>query len=107
MNYPLSLENVKLVLKRASAMRPRQTQTERERAASVRSSTMFWTAGAGLVVVVFAILGFAASAPREYWYRGAIVVAVLLLLLRQLSRRLRLRNPKSAQPDPLSKLNLD
>lgn len=66
-------------------MRPQQSDTERQRAASVRSSTMVSMAGAGLVVAVFAILGFAVSAPREHWTRGAIVVAVLLLLLRQLS----------------------
>jgi hypothetical protein len=88
-------------------MTPQEKQSERDRAAALRSSTMLWTAGAGLVVVVFAVLGFSTGAPREFWQRGAIVVAVLLLVLRQVSRRLRVRNPRSAQPDPLSKLNLD
>lgn len=68
---------------------------------------MLWTAGAALIVIVFAILGFATSAPREFWYRGAIIVAILLLILRQISRRVRVRNPRSAQPDPLSRIKLD
>jgi hypothetical protein len=67
---------------------------------------MLWTAGAGLIVVVFAILGLATSAPPQFWYRGAIVVAVLLLVLRRVSRKLKIQNPRSAQPDPKSRLNL-
>lgn len=87
-------------------IRPEE-RAARERAATLRFSVMLWTAGAGLVVVVFAILGFATSASPQFWYRGAIVVAVLLLILRRLSSRLRVRNPRSAQPDPRSRLNLD
>lgn len=77
-----------------------------QRAATLRFSAMLWTAGAALIVVVFAILGFSTSAPREFWYRGAVIVAILLLILRQVSRRLRVQNPRSAQPDPQSRLNL-
>ena len=88
-------------------MTPQEQRTERERAATLRFSTMLWTAGAGLIVVIFAILGFATSAPSQFWYRGAIVVAILLLVLRRVSSRLRVRNPRSARPDPRSRLNLD
>jgi hypothetical protein len=80
---------------------------ERQRNASMRFSMMLWSAGAGLIVVVLTILGLSMSAPREFWYKGAIVAAVLLLLLRQITRRLRVRNPRSAQPDPGSRLNLN
>lgn len=83
-----------------------EERAQRQRAATLRFSAMLWTAGAALIVVVFAILGFSTGAPREFWYRGAIVVAVLLLILRQVARRIRVRNPRSAQPDPLSRLNL-
>lgn len=83
-----------------------EQRTQTQRAATMRFSAMLWTAGAALIVVVFAILGFSTGAPREFWYRGAIVVAILLLILRQVSRRIRVRNPKSAQPDPRSRLNL-
>ena len=88
-------------------MIPQEQRAARDRAATMRFSVMLWTAGAGLIVVVFAILGFSISATPQFWFRGAIAVAVLLLILRRVSGRLRVSNPRSAQPDPRSRLNLD
>ncbi|HEX4769396.1 MAG TPA: hypothetical protein VH351_01105 [Bryobacteraceae bacterium] len=84
-----------------------ERQAERQRTASMRFSMMLWSAGAGLIAIILTILGLSISAPREFWYKVAIAAAVLLLLLRQIARRLRVRNPRSAEPDPASRLNLD
>ena len=45
-------------------------------------------------------------APPDYFYKGAIGVAVLMLLLRQISRRLKTTAPRSSRPDPKSTLKL-
>jgi hypothetical protein len=84
-----------------------ERQAERQRGASLRFSMMLWSAGAGLIAIILTILGLTMSAPREFWYKVAIAAAILLLLLRQITRRLRVRNPRSAQPDPASRLNLN
>lgn len=87
-------------------MNRHEQRAEQQRSASMRFSTMLWSAGAGLIVVILAIVGLSISAPREFWYKMAIGAAVALLLLRQLARRMRVRNPRSAQPDPQSRLDL-
>lgn len=84
-----------------------EERAEQQRKAALRFSLMIWTAGIALVVVVLLILGLSSSAPRGYFSKGAIAAAVLLLVLRQLNRRLRRRGPKAAQPDPQSTLKLD
>ena len=66
-----------------------------------------WTAGLALVVVVFLIIGLNSSAPSGFYKKGAVVVAILLLILRQVSRRLRGKAPRAAQPDPKSTLKLE
>ncbi len=72
----------------------------------MRSSMMIGTAGLALVVVVLLIVGLSMSAPAGFFSKAAIGVAVLLLILRQVSRRLRHRAPRAAEPDPKSKLDL-
>ena len=84
-----------------------EERAEQQRKSALRFSMMIWTAGAALIVVVIAIIGLSASAPSTFWSRAAIVLAVLLLVLRQLTRRLRSRTSHAAQPDPQSRLNLD
>jgi hypothetical protein len=64
------------------------------------------TAAVALLVVAFLIYGLNSSAPPRFFSGVAIAAAILLLLLRQLSRRSRAGKPRSAQPDPRSKLNL-
>jgi hypothetical protein len=84
-----------------------ELRAEEQRKATLRFSLMIWTAGLALVVVVLLILGLSSSASPRFFSRGAIAAAILLLVLRQLSRRLRGHGPKAAQPDPRSRLNLD
>ena len=83
-----------------------EERARQERKAALRFSMMIWAAGAALIVVVVLILGLSSSAPPRYWSRAGIVLAVLLLILRQVARRLRSKAPRAAQPDPRSRLNL-
>jgi cytochrome b561 len=73
----------------------------------MRSSMTMWTAGIALVIVVLLILGLSSSASPTFFYRAAIGVAVLLLIVRQVMRRLRRGSPRAAEPDPQSRLHLD
>jgi hypothetical protein len=79
----------------------------RERHSSLRSSMTMWSAAGALVVVVLLILGLSSSAPSSFFTKGAIAAAILLLALRQLSRLMRGRASRAAQPDPQSTLRLD
>jgi hypothetical protein len=60
--------------------------------------------GVGVIVAIVAFTVSAGSGPSTYWRVAAGVAALLLLILRQLSRRLnRSGGPKA---DPQSMLNL-
>ena len=83
-----------------------EEQVRQQRKAALRSSMSVWTAGVALIVVALIILGFRSSAPPEYFYKGALAVAVVLLLLRQVARRLKTKVPRAARPDPKSTLKL-
>lgn len=83
-----------------------EERAERDRKASMRFSMMMWTAGAALVVVVVMILGLSSSASPQFWSRAGIALAILLLVFRQIARRMKDRKPRAAMPDPRSKLNL-
>jgi cytochrome bd-type quinol oxidase subunit 2 len=84
-----------------------EQQAKQQRNASLRSSMSLWTAGLALVAVVFVIVGLNGSAPSGFFKIAAVVIAILLLILRQLSRRLRGKSPRAAEPDPKSTLKLD
>ena len=84
-----------------------EERASRDRKASLQFSKMLWTAGLALVVVAFLILGLRGSAGPSFYSRGAIGLAVVLLIIRQVSRRSRARGPRAAEPDPRSRLNLD
>lgn len=84
-----------------------EQQARQQRTASLRTSMSLWTAGLALLVVIFLIVGLSNGAPSSFFKTGAVVIAVLLLILRQLNRRLRGKAPRAAQPDPKSTLKLD
>ena len=84
-----------------------EQRAEQQRKAALRFSMMIWTAGIALVVVVLLIMGLSSSAPPRFFSRSAIGLAVLLLILRQVSRRLKGNVPRAAKPDPRSTLKLD
>lgn len=84
-----------------------EQRAEQQRRAALRVSMMIWTAGIALVVVVLLILGLSSAAPPRFFSRIAIGVAILLLILRQIGRRLKGKGPRAAQPDPRSRLNLN
>jgi hypothetical protein len=84
-----------------------EKRAQAERKAVVRSSMTLWSAGIALIVVVVLILRLSGSAPSGYFSKAAIGVAILLLLVRQISRRLRSHTPSAAEPDPKSAINLD
>jgi hypothetical protein len=91
---------------RGRAMNKYEEQASLQRQTTLRSSMSVWTACLALVVVALLIIGFKESAPPDYFYKGAIAVAVLMLLLRQVARRLKTNGPRAARPDPKSTLKL-
>ena len=76
-----------------------------ERKAALRSSMTIWTAGLALMVVICVIIGLSTSASPSFWRTSAVVIAVVLLVIRQLTRRLRSKRGHP-EPDPQSRLNL-
>jgi len=84
-----------------------EQRAKAERKAAVRSATSIWSAGLALIVVVVLIMGLSTSAPSSFYSKAAIGVAVLLLIVRQLSRRLQSNAPRASQPDPKSSIKLD
>ena len=84
-----------------------EQQARQQRNSSLRSGMSLWTAGLALLAVVLVIIGLSNSAPTAFFKTAAVILAVVLLVLRQLSRRLRGRSaPRAAQPDPKSTLKL-
>jgi hypothetical protein len=65
------------------------------------------TAGIALVVIALLIVGLSSSAPPRFFSRAAIAVAIVLLIVRQVSRRMKHGTPRAARPDPKSTLKLD
>jgi hypothetical protein len=83
-----------------------EERARQRRTADLRTSMSVWTAGLALVIVGLLIIGFHESAPPDFFYKVAIAFAVLLLLIRQVGRRLKKNVPRSARPDPKSTLKL-
>lgn len=82
-------------------------RAEQQRRAGLRFSLSVWTGGLALLAVVLVILALSSSAAPRLGPAAAIVLAVLLLVFRQLSRRLKTKGPRAAQPDPKSTIKLD
>ncbi len=83
-----------------------EQRADQQRRAGLRTSMTIWTAALALIAVVLAILILSGSAPAGFSTKAAIVLAVVFLILRQLSRRLKGKTPRAAQPDPRSTLKL-
>ena len=84
-----------------------EDRAAQQRQGTLRSSTTLWMAGAALILVILLILGLGHSAPSSFFTRAALVGAIVLLVLRQIARRLRRGPSRAAQPDPQSRLRLD
>lgn len=81
-----------------------EQRAEQERKAGLRLGILLSMVGVGLIVAIVGFVGAAGSAPATYWRIAAGVAAVLLLVLRQMTRKLnRGGGPKA---DPQSMLNL-
>ena len=83
-----------------------EQNAERQRRSSLRLSMMLLSLGGILLVGALALLGVSGGAPQTFWTRAAIAVAVLLLLLRQVMRRLKTSRSRAAKPDEQSMLHL-
>jgi amino acid transporter len=84
-----------------------ERQAEQTRRASLRNSLLLWSAGGILLIGALALLGYSGGAPRGFWSTAGIVAAVLLLIVRQLGRRLKSGGSRGAKPDEKSMLHLD
>jgi membrane protein implicated in regulation of membrane protease activity len=84
-----------------------EQRAAQERKAALRSSIRIWTAGAALIGVAIAVLVVSSSAPSRSWSKSVILIAVLLLVLRQVGRRSKNKRSRVAEPDPQSRLKLD
>ena len=82
-------------------------RAEQQRRAGLRFSLSLWTAGLALLVVVLVILGLSSSAAPRLGPAAAVVLAILLLVFRQFSRRLKTKGSRAAQPDPKSTIKLN
>lgn len=83
-----------------------EEQARQQRKAALRWSMSVWTAGLALIVVALLILGLRGSADPGYFYKAALGVAAVLLILRQVARRLKRNGPRASRPDPKSTLKL-
>ena len=72
----------------------------------MKGNLSLMSVGATLIVVILLITGLRYAAPSNYYSRIAIGAAVVLLVLRQLTRRRNGRRSKAAEPDPRSRLDL-
>ena len=79
------------------------TSTRKTRQQSPRT---LWTAGLALVAVILVMTKLNGNALPAY-SKIVLGMAVVVLLLRQVSRRSGGNGPKAAEPDPRSRLNLD
>lgn len=72
----------------------------------MRGNLSLMSLAAMLVLVGLLILGLSYAAPKNYYTRIGIGAAVVLLVLRQITRSRVGKRSKAAEPDPASKLHL-
>ena len=80
---------------------------ERDRKSAMRVSVLIGTIGLGFAMLALAALGVIFAAPQRFWWTTIVFLAVVLLVLRQVMRRLSSNGRKLARPDPESILKLD
>lgn len=73
----------------------------------MKSNLNLMSLAAALVVVGLVVLGLTFAAPSRYYSRLGIGAAVVLLVLRQLTRRKKGAKARTAEPDPESSLHLN
>lgn len=88
-------------------MKKFEQQAQEQRRSMLKMSMLLWSLGGALLIVTLAIAGFSSSAPRNFWKDAAIVVAVVVLILRQVSRRLKSGRRHEINVDEQSKLHLE
>ena len=81
---------------------PRETKP-----AQLRPSRLLYTGALLLVAIAVAVVRFTSGSAADMWPKAVIAVAVLLLVFRLLSRRVKRNIEKASQPDPESRLHLD
>lgn len=83
-----------------------EKRAQQDRKTSMRAAMMAGTIGLVLVAVALAIVGMSTSASVGFYQKVAIAIIVLLLILRQVGRRLKRSSKGAAQPDEKSQLKL-
>ncbi|MGC2661202.1 MAG: hypothetical protein WA324_24890 [Bryobacteraceae bacterium] len=83
-----------------------------ERSQHQHKSSMRVSVLMGVIGLVFAGFGLAAiglifAAPPGFWKVALLIIAVLMLVMRQAMRGLNKRKSKAAEPDPESILKLN
>jgi membrane protein implicated in regulation of membrane protease activity len=84
-----------------------EQQAQEQRRSTLRMSLLLWSVGGVFLVAALALLGFSSSAPQGFWKGAAIAVAVFVLILRLVGRRLRSRRPRTVKIDEQSRLHLE
>ena len=84
-----------------------EQQAEQTRRAALRTSLLLWIVGGILLIGALALLGVSGGAPQKFWTGAGIAIAVMLLILRQAGRRLRMGSSRAVKPDERSMLQLD
>ena len=85
-----------------------EERSKRERKSTLRFSLLMGVVGLGLAGLALAGLGVITAAPQHFWSKAIVIVAVLLLVIRQIMRRLNAQGKsRAAEPDPQSRLKLN
>lgn len=83
-----------------------EKRAQQDRKAALRSAMLAGTVGLVLIAIALVILAMSSSAPLGFYQKVAIGIVVLLLILRQVGRRLRRKSKGPATPDEKSQLKL-
>lgn len=84
-----------------------ETRSRQQQKSTMRVSVLMGVLGLAFAVMALAALGLIFAAPQRFWSVAIVVIAVLLIIMRQTMRLLNKRASKAAQPDPDSVLKLD